>query len=276
MRTLMSTLTLVLVIAVAGAGQQVILVERIQDLSLSDAQEAKIAEIRKDCEPKVKDAAKELAGLVKEEEQKLADVLTAEQKQKIQALKEERKDHRSECLAHTVAHLKELDLTDAEMAKIGEISTEFRPKMAKCMKELHSLLSDEQRKARADALSSGKKRVEVLAALKLTEAQKDKIVGVAKDLAGIAREEMEQIRDMLSASQKEKLADLKGERKEHARDRMAHRIAHLKDLNLTEEQRTKLAAIRNEYRPRIHEAGNRLRGAIRDEVERVAAVLKER
>src|SRR5262249_3311307 len=114
MRKQRGTLTPGLVVKGGGGGQQVILVERIQDLSLSDAQEAKIAEIRKDCEPKVKDAAKELAGLVKEEEQKLGEVLTAEQKQKIQALKEERKDYRSECLAHTVAHLKELDLTDAE------------------------------------------------------------------------------------------------------------------------------------------------------------------
>jgi len=275
MRTLMSALALLVVLSVAGAGQEVVLVERIQDLSLSDAQEAKIAEIRKECEPKVQEAAKELAALVKEEEQKLQGVLTAEQKQKIQALKEERKEHRSECVAHAIANLKALDMTDAEMAKIGEISTEFRPKMAKCMKELHGLLSDEQRKARADAVSSGKKRVEVIAALKLTDAQKDKIVAVAKDLTGLVRQEMEQIRDTLTASQKEKLADLKEERKEHARDRMAHRVANLKDLNLTDEQRTRLAAIRNEYRPRIHEAGNRLRGAIRDEVERVAAVLKE-
>src|SRR5262249_24397589 len=180
--------------SLAGAGQEVILVEKIQDLSLSDAQETKIAEIQKEYRPKVQDAAKELATLVKDESQKIRDVLTAEQKQKIQALKEDREEHRAECLTHAIAHFKELDLTDAEMAKIGEIRKEFRPKLVRSMKESHGLLTDEQRKARAEALSAGKKRSEVLLALKLTGEQKEKIVTVGKATCHLVREEMEQIR----------------------------------------------------------------------------------
>jgi len=275
MRTLLIAVALVMLTSVAGAGDRVIMVERIQDLPLSEAQETKIAEIRKDCGPKIQEAAKELAGLVKEELQKMGAVLTAEQKEKIEALKEDREERREECLAHAIANLKALDLTDAEMTKIAEIRKDYRPKVVNAMKELHGLLTDEQRKVRADALSAGKKRSQVLEALKLTDAQKDKVITVGKAVGGLVREEMEQIRDVLTASQKEKLADLKDERREQVRNRMAHRIANLRDLNLTDEQKTKLADIRNDFRPRVQEAGNRLRAAIRDEVERVAAVIKE-
>jgi Spy/CpxP family protein refolding chaperone len=55
---------------------------------------------------------------------------------------------------------------------------------------------------------------------------------------------------------------------------MAHRIANLKDLNLSEEQQTKIADIRKEYRPKVHEAGNKLRGTVREEVEAIIAVIK--
>ena len=52
------------------------LLERIQDLNLTDEQEAKIADIRKEYRPKVQEAAKELAGIVKEEVEKVRAVLT--------------------------------------------------------------------------------------------------------------------------------------------------------------------------------------------------------
>jgi Spy/CpxP family protein refolding chaperone len=49
---------------------------------------------------------------------------------------------------------------------------------------------------------------------------------------------------------------------------------HARDLNLTEDQKAQLAEIRKEYRPKVHEAGNRLRAAVREEVEAIVAVLK--
>jgi hypothetical protein len=55
---------------------------------------------------------------------------------------------------------------------------------------------------------------------------------------------------------------------------MAHRIANLRDLNLTEQQKSQLADIRKEFRPKVHEAGNKLRAAVREEVEQIVAVLK--
>jgi hypothetical protein len=151
----------------------VVLVERIQDLNLTADQEAKIADIRKDYRSKVQDAAKGLAGIVKEEEDKIRAILTPEQQEKVRAMKEERAEHRGECLAHALTNLKELDLTDAEMAKLGEIRQEFRPKIAKAMESLRGILTDAQRKTREDTLAAGKGRKEVLEALNLTADQKN-------------------------------------------------------------------------------------------------------
>jgi Spy/CpxP family protein refolding chaperone len=251
-----------------------VLVERIQDLNLTDQQEAKIADIRKEFRPKVQDAAKELAGAVKEELDKMRAVLTSEQREKVQAMKDERAEHRDEGLAHALANLKELDLTDAEMAKIGEIRKEFRPKIAKALEGLSGVLTDAQKKTREEALSAGKPRREVLEALKLNDQQKEKVQTVGKEVAGLVREEMQKIGEVLSAEQKEKLQDLKDERKERVRDRHAHAIANFKELNLSDEQKAKIADIRKEYRPKVHEAGNKLRGLVRDEVSQIAAVIK--
>jgi Spy/CpxP family protein refolding chaperone len=253
---------------------KVILVERIQDLNLTAEQEAKIANIRKEYRSKVQDAAKSLTGTVKEEEDKIRAVLTPEQQDKVKAMKEERAEHRGECLAHALTNLKELDLTDAEMAKIGEIRKEFHPKIAKAMEGLRGILTDAQRKTREDTLAAGKNRKEVLEALNLTADQKTKVETVGKELATLVREEMEQIGDVLNASQKEQVQDLKDERKERVRDRRAHAMANLKDLNLTDDQKAKIAAIRKEYRPKVHEAGNSLRALVRDELGQVVAIIK--
>jgi Spy/CpxP family protein refolding chaperone len=58
------------------------------------------------------------------------------------------------------------------------------------------------------------------------------------------------------------------------RDWKAHRIANLKELNLTEEQRTQIADIRKEFRPKVHEAGNKLRATVREEAQEILTVLK--
>jgi Spy/CpxP family protein refolding chaperone len=252
----------------------VVVVARVQDLNLTDEQETKIADIRKDFRPKVQEAARDLAAVVKEEVEKARAVLTPEQQKKLQEIKEERKEFRAEGVGEQMAHLGDLDLTDAEIEKIGEIRKDFRPRIEKALEGLKGVLSDEQKKAREEAFTAGKTRRQLLEGLKLTNEQKEKVTAIGKDVATLVREEMEKVRDVLSAEQKEKLADLKDERKERVRDRMAHRIANLKDLNLTEEQMTKLTEIRKEYRPKVQEAGNKLRATIREEVEAIVAALK--
>src|SRR5262249_10881574 len=113
-----------------------------------------------------------------------------------------------------------------------------------------------------------------LESLKLTDEQKEKVATVAKEAGSAVREEMEKIRDVLSAGQKEKLQDLKEERKEQVRDRLAHRIANPQDLDLAHEQKGKRAERRKEYRARIPEAGHKLRVAFREEVEMIVAAIK--
>jgi Spy/CpxP family protein refolding chaperone len=250
------------------------LVERLQDLNLTEEQEAKIADIRKECKPKVQEAAKELAGIVKEEVTKVQAVLTEEQKTKLAELKEERKEFRAERLAERIAHLQDFDLTDAELARFMEIRQEYHPKIVKALEGLKGILTDEQRKAREEALKANKNRKEVLAAINLTDQQKEKVEAVAKDLHTLVRESLEKMRDVLTEGQKEKLQELKEERRERVRDRMACRIANLKDLNLTDEQKEKIMEIRKEYRPKVQEAGNKLRATIREEVESILAVTK--
>jgi Spy/CpxP family protein refolding chaperone len=261
-------------LAAQEANGEGVLVVAMQDLNLTDEQEAKIADIMKDFRTKNAEAIKELASAVREEMDKVHAVLTTEQKAKLETLKEERKEAREECLAHRIAQLKELDLTENEMTKIGEIRSEFRPKIVKAAKALEGLLSDDQKKAREEGVKAGKKRKEILESLKLTEDQKEKVAAVAKELGGLLREEAEQVRDVVTASQKEQLRELKDERREQVRDRRAHRITNLKDLNLTDEQKAKLADIRKEYRPKIQEAGNKVRAAIREDMEMILAVIK--
>jgi Spy/CpxP family protein refolding chaperone len=246
----------------------------VQDLNLTDEQETKIADIRKEWSPKVEEAAKELVGIVREEVEKVRAVLTPEQREKLQALKEERKEHRFEGLVEKCAHLKELDLTDAEHSQIEQIRNEFRPKIVQAMEGFRGILNDQQRKTREQSLLAGKTRREILESLNLTAAQKEKAATVAKEVGTVVREEMEKIRDVLTAEQQEKLGELKDERRDHVRDRLACAIANFNELNLTNEQKTSLANIRTEFRPKIHEAGNKLRGAVREEMGMILAVIK--
>ncbi len=68
--------------------------------------------------------------------------------------------------------------------------------------------------------------------------------------------------------------ELKEERHEHARDRLASAIANCKDLNLTDDQKSQIVAIRQGYRPNIHEAEDNLRVAVRAELAAIIAALK--
>ena len=156
MKALMAVATLVLGLAVYAplpaaaeekrAEKGASLAERLQDLNVTDEQEAKIADTRKEFQPKIQEAGKKLAGIVKEEVEKVRDVLTAEQKEKLQALKEEREERGLEGLAERIAHLKDLDLTEDELGKIQDIRKEYRPRIVKALQGFKAILTDEQKK----------------------------------------------------------------------------------------------------------------------------------
>ena len=181
MKTLWTGFALLAVVMYAPAqdqGAKGRLVERFEELNLTEDQEVKIAEIRKEFRPKVEEAAKELAALIKDEVDKVQGVLTAEQKTKIAELKEERSERRAEGLSERVARVEFLELTDGEMNKITEIRKEFRPKITKALEGLNGVLSDAQRTARDEGLKAGKKHREVIASLNLTDDQKTKVEAV--------------------------------------------------------------------------------------------------
>jgi Spy/CpxP family protein refolding chaperone len=278
MRTLIAALT---VAALLGAPDKLFaqaarerLAERVQDLNLTDAQEAKIADISKEFRPKIQEAVKELAAVVKDETDKIHAGLTPAQKTKLEALKEERQEHRAEGLAQRFAHLGELDLTDAELTKIRAIRSEYAPRIGKAMEGLHGLLTEDQRKAREEALQAGKTRREILAALNLSGAQKEKVEAMGKEVGTLVREELEKLQDVLTEEQQATLADLPEERRDRIRDRWAARVANLRDLNLTDAQKTAIMEVRKEYRPKVHAVGNKVRADIREELRMILGVLK--
>jgi Spy/CpxP family protein refolding chaperone len=244
------------------------------DLNLTEEQDNKIADIRKECSPKVQDAARELSGIVRDEMEKVRAVLTPEQREKVQAMRDIRKEHRAEGLCEKVAHFEDLDLTEGELTQIAEIRKEFRPKIVQALGGLKGILSDEQRKAREEALKAGKSRREVWAALNVTDEQKQKLETIGKEVRGLVHEEMDKIRGVLSEEQQQKLGELRDERRERIRDRMAAAVASLRDLNLTDEQKTSIMEIRKEFRPKVHEAGNKLRAAVREELSGILNVLR--
>jgi F0F1-type ATP synthase membrane subunit b/b' len=79
---------------------------------------------------------------------------------------------------------------------------------------------------------------------------------------------------VLTAQQKEELKELRSERRELVRDRLAQQIANLRELNLTEQQQESLMKIRQEFHPKIKEAGDRLRSSVREEVGKIVTVIQ--
>jgi len=142
------------------------------------------------------------------------------------------------------------------------------------MKQLSEVLTDEPKEAREKALKAGESRREVRESLGLTVEQRDKVESIGKELVGVVRDELEKMRNVLSSEQQEKLADLKEERRERVRDRMASVIANFKDIELTDDQKNKTMEIRQEFRPKVHEAGNKLRAAVRDEVSQIMEIVR--
>lgn len=257
-----------------GAGKAKEFVVAIQDIELTDAQEAQIEAIRKEYRPKNEAYAKELKNLLTTEVDQIRNLLTPEQRPKVREIMEARRDFKEESLAHKIAALKELDLTDSELAAIAEIRNEFRAKSEATVHQLEGLLTDAQKQTREEAIAAGKTRKQVLQALNFSSEQKTKLENIAKELKDLVGNELSKIRGALTAEQKEMLQDLRAERKEMVRDRVAHQIANFQQLNLTQQQKDGLMKIRQEFRPKIQEAGNRLRASIGEEVGKIVAVLK--
>ena len=185
------------------------LAERFEELNLTEDQEVKVAEIRKEFRPKVEEAIKELVATSKEEVEKVRGVLTPAQTAKLDESKEDRRDRRAEGLADAVPGWTTCGATDGEMTKIMEIRKDYHPRISKRLESLKGTLTDDQRTARDEALKAGKKHREVVASLNLTAEQKEKVEAACKEVGTIVREEMEKIREILTTGQEEKLQEIK-------------------------------------------------------------------
>jgi Spy/CpxP family protein refolding chaperone len=173
-----------------------------------------------------------------------------------------------------MTHVRDLHLTEDEMNKIQDIRSEFRPRIEKAVESLKGILTDEQRETREQGLKAGKSHVDIMRSLNLSDAQKEKIATACKEACTAVREELEKVNDALTPEQQAQLTEFKDERADRVRDRWAHRVANMKELNLTDEQKTKIENIRKEFRPRVHEAVNRLRATVRQEGSMIRNVLK--
>lgn len=249
-------------------------VERIRDLNLTETQQAAIAGIREEYAPRIEDAVWQLKSVVKEEIEAARAVLTPEQKVKLEVMKEERKEWRAEGVADRIAHLRDLDLTEEEFAKLAAIRREYRPKIVKALESLKGILTPEQAALREELLKAGKPRTEVIASLRLTNDQVAKVEVVGSEVRTLIREEIEKMRGVLTVEQQEKIAVLKEERRERVRDRVVLAMLHFNDLNLTEAQKDQIETIRTEYRPRVEQAGDYLRAVVREELAAILTVLK--
>ncbi len=102
--------------------------------------------------------------------------------------------------------LNRLNLTDDQKVKVEEIEKEYAPKFKEAMKNLESILTPEQKKARDEAFKAaheaGKNRQEtrkaVEEAVKLTDEQKAKQADARKAMAALTKEVIDKVKPILN------------------------------------------------------------------------------
>jgi len=109
--------------------------------------------------------------------------------------------------------VRDLDLTDAQKASIEEIKKEFGPKLKAAQEKQDSILTEEQKKARAEAFRKAREsgegfqnmRQTIEKALNLTDAQKKDMEAARKASEDLNRELMNKVTSLLTPEQKEKV-----------------------------------------------------------------------
>ena len=108
---------------------------------------------------------------------------------------------------------KEIELNDEQKTKVAELEKEFGPKMKELREKLDKVLTEDQKKARAevfkDARTNGKKGKEVQQAVKdatkASEEQQKQIDDVEKQIAALRLKIREKVEPILTDEQKTKL-----------------------------------------------------------------------
>ena len=118
---------------------------------------------------------------------------------------------------------KGLNLSDEQKAKFEELKKEYQPKRKALGEKMRDILTDEQKKARAEAhkaaKEAGKKGKEIRAAVKdavkLTDEQKAKFAELRKEMQALGKEMREKRMEILTPEQKEILKKKFEQRKKH-------------------------------------------------------------
>jgi len=113
-----------------------------------------------------------------------------------------------------------LELTDAQKAKVEEIKKEMGPKLKAAQEKQDSILTEEQKKARAEAVQKAREsgqgfqnmRETIDKALNLTDAQKKDMDAARKAMEELTAAVMEKVTSVLTPEQKEKLEKARQER----------------------------------------------------------------
>ena len=120
--------------------------------------------------------------------------------------------------------VKGLNLTDEQKTKFESLKKEYGPKFKEGWKDMGGILTDEQKKAREEAVKAakdaGKKGPEVWeaakAAVKLTDEQKAKMAENRKAAEALHSQFREKLMDILTTEQKEQLKKEMAGKKDHA------------------------------------------------------------
>jgi Spy/CpxP family protein refolding chaperone len=108
-----------------------------------------------------------------------------------------------------------LDLTDAQKAKIEDIKKEFGPKFKAAQEKQDSILTDEQKKARTEAIQKAREsresfqnmRETIEKAMKLTDEQKKKLDEARKATEELNTALREKVTSVLTPEQKKKFEE---------------------------------------------------------------------
>jgi Spy/CpxP family protein refolding chaperone len=113
-----------------------------------------------------------------------------------------------------------LELTDAQKATIEEIKKEFGPKLKAAQEKQDSILTEDQKKARAEVFQKAREsnegrqnmRETIEKALNLTDAQKKDMEAARKASEELNKALMDKVTSLLTPEQKEKLEKARQER----------------------------------------------------------------
>lgn len=120
---------------------------------------------------------------------------------------------------------KEITLTAEQQKQLDELIATYSPKLAAFQKQRDEVLSEEQRKAAAEARKAGQtagktgKELQqaVEEAMKLTPEQKEKLEVIRKESAPLGKEIRSKVMELLTPEQRETLKSLEQKKKEAAK-----------------------------------------------------------